>query len=115
MLTIYGIKNCDTMKKAMRWLDEQQLPYTFHDYKKSGIDAEILQQWVAAVSWEVLVNTRGTTWRRLPDEDKAHLDADKAIAIMQANTSVIKRPVLTNGEQILVGFDANKWTALLRG
>jgi arsenate reductase (glutaredoxin) len=102
--TLYGIKNCDTMKKARAWLDEQQVKYNFHDYKTSGIDAARLKNWCAQVGWEALLNRAGTTFRKLPDADKADLNERKAIALMLANPSAIKRPVLQASGALLVGF-----------
>ena len=103
-ITIYGIKNCDTMKKARSWLDEHGVAYTFHDYKTQGIDRAHLDIWVRDGSWETLLNRAGTTFRKLPDADKADLDKRKAIALMLAHPSVIKRPVLDIGGRLLVGF-----------
>lgn len=103
-ITIYGIKNCDTMKKARAWLDAHGVAYDFHDYKASGIDAAHLKAWAGKVGWEVLLNRAGTTFRGLPDADKANIDEAKALKLMQANTSVIKRPVLDVDGTLLVGF-----------
>jgi Spx/MgsR family transcriptional regulator len=103
-VTIYGIKNCDTMKKARAWLDAHGVAYAFHDYKASGIDAAHLKAWAGKVGWEVLLNRAGTTFRGLPDADKANVDEAKALKLMQANTSVIKRPVLDVDGTLLVGF-----------
>src|SRR5215475_3911573 len=93
-VTIYGIKNCDTMKKARAWLDEHGVAYAFHDYKAAGIERDTLEQWADDVGWEVLLNRAGTTFRALPDEKKDGLNAKKAIALMLAQPSMIKRPVL---------------------
>ena len=103
-VTLHGIKNCDTMKKAWTWLDTHGVAYTFHDYKKLGIDEATLRRWAGVVGWEVLLNRAGTTFRALPDADKTDLDEDKAIALMLANPSMIKRPVLESGGTLLVGF-----------
>jgi len=103
-VTLHGIRNCDTMKKAWTWLDTHGVAYTFHDYKKLGIDEATLRRWAGVVGWEVLLNRAGTTFRALPDADKADLDEDKAIALMLANPSMIKRPVLESGGTLLVGF-----------
>ena len=104
-LTIYGIKNCDTMKKARAWLDKHGVTYEFHDYKTAGIDRERLEQWSKKVGWETLLNQAGTTFRKLPDKDKSGLDAKKAIALMLEQPSMIKRPVLDlGGGKVLVGF-----------
>ncbi len=104
MTKLYGIPNCDTVKKARAWLTAHEIAYAFHDYKKAGVDAAALRGWVDRLGWEVLLNRAGTTFRALPDADKADLDADKAIAIMLANPSTIKRPVLESGEVLLAGF-----------
>src|ERR687897_2867024 len=103
-VTIYGIKNCDTMKKARAWLDKQGVAYDFHDYKTAGIDRERLERWVKKVGWETLLNRAGTTFRKLPDKDKQVSDAKKAIALMLAQPSMIKRPVLDLGRDRLGGF-----------
>ena len=104
-ITIYGIKNCDTMKKARAWLDKRGVGYAFHDYKTAGIDRERLDRWEKKVGWETLLNRAGTTFRKLPDKDKTGLDAKKAIALMLAQPSMIKRPVLElPGGKLLVGF-----------
>jgi arsenate reductase len=102
--TIYGIKNCDTMKKARSWLDARGVPYAFHDYKASGIDAATLKSWAGQVGWEKLLNRAGTTFRKLPDADRENIDEGKAIALMVAQPSMIKRPVLVDGKKLLVGF-----------
>ena len=109
MLTLYGIPNCNTMKKARTWLDEHQLEYTFHDYKKAGIDRATLEAWVNQVGWEPLVNRRGTTWRKLPEEAREGIDQERALQLMQDNPSLIKRPVLDAVGRFLVGFDADQW------
>ena len=108
---LYGIPNCDTVKKARKWLDEQRLDYTFHDYKKEGADAGLLGKWSDAVGWEVLLNRAGTTFRKLADADKADIDRDKAIALMVEHPSTIKRPVVTveSSERVLVGFAVSEW------
>ena len=104
-ITIYGIKNCDTMKKARAWLDKRGVDYAFHDYKASGIERDRLEQWSKKVGWETLLNRAGTTFRKLPDKDKTDLDARKAVALMLAQPSMIKRPVLDlGGGKLLVGF-----------
>ena len=102
--TLYGIRNCDTMKKAWTWLDEHGVAYDFHDYKKLGIDRERLESWVGKLGWEVLLNRAGTTFRKLPDADRTGIDAAKAIELMLAQPSMIKRPVLDADGQLLVGF-----------
>lgn len=101
---LYGIKNCDTMKKARTWLDGHGVSYTFHDYKTAGIDREHLERWAKQVGWETLLNRAGTTFRKLPEADKEGLTEAKAIALMLAQPSMIKRPVLEHGRKLLVGF-----------
>ena len=101
---IYGIKNCDTMKKARAWLDSHAIAYNFHDYKTEGISKDKLQHWADEVGWETLLNRAGTTFRKLPDADKQGLDKRRAIALMLAQPSMIKRPVLESGGRLLVGF-----------
>jgi arsenate reductase len=103
-VTIYGIKNCDTMKKARSWLDERKVAYVFHDYKVAGIDRKRLEAWAKEVGWEALLNRAGTTFRKLSDAEKNDLTEKKAIALMVAQPSMIKRPVLDVGGRLLVGF-----------
>lgn len=110
-LHIFGIKACDTMKKARAFLDERGASYVFHDYKAEGVTADRLKNWAAKVGWEKLVNRAGTTFRKLPDASKADLDEAKAIALMVANPSLIKRPVLIQGDAILVGFKPEEYEA----
>jgi arsenate reductase len=102
--TIYGIKNCDTMKKARAWLDSHGVAYDFHDYKTVGIDRTRLKGWTAKLGWETLLNRAGTTFCKLPDADKASLNETKALALMLAQPSMIKRPVLEADDKLLVGF-----------
>ena len=102
--TIYGIKNCDTMKKARAWLDKKGVAYDFHDYKSNGVAREKLEGWVKKAGWETLLNRAGTTFKKLPDKDKEGVTEKKAIALMLAQPSMIKRPVLEVGRQLLVGF-----------
>jgi|SRR4051794_35455259 arsenate reductase len=104
-ITIYGIKNCDTMKKARAWLDKRGAAYAFHDYKSAGIDREHLERWARKVGWETLLNRAGTTFKKLPDKDKEGVTEKKAIALMLGQPSMIKRPVLDlGGGKIVVGF-----------
>jgi arsenate reductase len=103
-ITIYGIKNCDTMKKARAWLDGNGVAYGFHDYKTAGIDKARLTGWVKQVGWETLLNRAGTTFRKLDEADRQDLTAAKAITLMLAQPSMIKRPVLDLGDRLLVGF-----------
>ena len=111
--TIYGIKNCDTMKKARAWLDGHGVAYAFHDYKSDGVTKARLEAWTKAVGWEVLLNRAGTTFRALPDKDKEGLTAAKAIALMIAQPSMIKRPVLEHGGRVVVGFKPEIYESLL--
>ena len=113
MVTIYGIKNCDTMKKARTWLEGHGVDYAFHDYKAAGIDRAHLEAWSKAVGWEVLLNRAGTTFKGLPDADKQGIDQDKAIKLMMAQPSMIKRPVLDLGGKLLVGFKPDQYAAAL--
>ena len=108
-VTIYGIKNCDTMKKARGWLDARGVAYVFHDYKTEGVDRANLERWVREVGWETLLNRAGTTFRALPDKSKAGLTEQKAIALMQAQPAMIKRPVLDLGGTLLVGFKPEQY------
>lgn len=110
-LTLYGIPNCDTVKKARVWLAGAGVDYIFHDYKKAGIDAATLQRWAGEVGWEVLLNKAGTTFKKLPDADKGGIDEAKAIRLMLANPSMIKRPVVEGGAQLLVGFKPDVYAA----
>ena len=106
-ITLYGIPNCDTVKKARSYLDGRGIAYTFHDYKKAGVEEADLRRWAKQVGWEVLLNKAGTTFKKLPDADKADIDEAKAIALMVANPSMIKRPVVEGGKKLLVGFKAD--------
>ena len=103
-ITLYGIKNCDTMKKARAWLDAHGVAYIFHDYKTTGIDRASVEAWIATVGWETLINRAGTTFRKLPESRRQGLDADKAMALMLEQPSMIKRPVLVRGGRVTVGF-----------
>jgi arsenate reductase len=115
MTWIYGIKQCSTMQKAFAWLDAQGVTYTFHDYKKLGIDIDTLRCWAKQAGWEALLNMRGTTWRKLADDERADLDEEKAIHLMQTHTSVIRRPIIAVGETLLIGFDATRYSETLKG
>ncbi len=109
---LYGIKNCDTMKKARAWLDQHGVAYEFHDYKVCGASREDLLRWMKAVGWEVLLNRAGTTFRKLPDEAKENVDEKKALALMLEQPSMIKRPVFERGKTLVVGFSPEKYSAL---
>jgi Spx/MgsR family transcriptional regulator len=112
MATMYGIPNCDTVRKARTWLDAQGVTVVFHDYRKAGVDAAALDRWIDALGWEPLLNRAGTTFRKLPDADKAGIDRAKARALMIAHPSTIKRPVLVEGGRIEVGFSPERYAAL---
>jgi arsenate reductase len=113
MLTIYGIKNCDTMKKAMLWLGTAGVAYTFHDYRADGISTDILGAWCGKVGWETLLNRRGLTWRGLDEAKKKDMDEARAIALMVEHPALIKRPVLELGGQLEVGFSPARYESLL--
>lgn len=112
--TLYGIRNCDTMKKARAWLDAHGVAYAFHDYKVAGIDAARLDDWIGRVGWEILLNRAGTTFRKLPEAERADIDVAKATALMLAQPSMIKRPVLDTGDALLVGFKPERYDAALK-
>ena len=114
-ITMYGIKNCDTIKKARTWLEDRGVAYAFHDYKAAGIARERLAAWCEEHGWEKLLNRAGTTFRKLPDAERRDLDAGKAIALMMAQPSMIKRPVLDLGDRRLVGFRPEIYEAALAG
>ena len=107
--TIYGIKNCDTMKKARAWLDKKGIAYDFHDYKTAGVDRARLEGWAGKVGWEKLLNRSGTTFRKLPEAEKEGLTEKKAVGLMLAQPSMIKRPVLETGRHLLVGFNITEY------
>jgi arsenate reductase len=111
-VTIYGIKNCDTMKKVRAWLDAHGVAHAFHDYKTAGLDEARLQSWIDALGWEPLLNRAGTTFRKLPDADKANLDAAKAKRLMLAQPSMVRRPVLDLDGRLTVGFRAEVYAEL---
>ena len=112
LTTLYGISNCDTIKKAKRWLDDADIEYRFHDYRKDGLEKQILQQWVSELGWEQVLNRRGTTWRKLPEETKASVDQGQAIDLMLEQPAMIKRPLLINGDQKLLGFSPQQYSEL---
>ena len=114
-VTVYGIKACETMKKARAWLDEHGVAYAFHDYKTSGVERTKLEAWAKELGWETLLNRAGTTFRKLPDADKEGLTERKAIALMLAQPSMIKRPVLEAGTKLLVGFKPEQYAGLAKG
>lgn len=115
MITLYGIPNCDSVKKARTWLDSQGLPHRFHDFRKAGVPPERLQRWIEALGWEAVINRKGTTWRGLDEATKASVaDAASAQALAQANASLIKRPIVewdaAHGGGVTAGFDAAAWS-----
>ena len=112
-LVIYGIRNCDTIKKTMRWLDAHAIDYRFHDYRKDGLSTELLQQFITALGWQALINTRGTTFRGLSDAVKQGLDEQSAIRLMLEHPALIKRPLIATQQGYLLGFDETKFQALL--
>ena len=114
MTTMYGIKNCDTIKKARTWLEGQGIAYDFHDYKTAGIDAATLHAWVDRLGWETVLNRAGTTFRKLPEADRAEIDANKAVALMQASPSMIKRPMLLQGDALIAGFKPETYAAVFK-
>ena len=111
MITVYGISNCDTVRKARRWLDEHELEYRFIDMRKQGLDTEELDAWISAQGWESLLNRRGTTWRKLPETDRADVDEQKAKSLMLKQVSLIKRPIVRIGSSgpVILGFDPQDW------
>ena len=113
-ITLYGIKNCDTMKKARAWLDARNVAYRFHDYKVDGIDRARLESWARSVGWETLLNRAGTTFRKLPEAERAGIDERKALALMLDQPSLIKRPVLDLGGRLLVGFKPEMYEEAVR-
>lgn len=113
MLTIYGIRNCDTMKKAMRWLDEHGVEYRFHDYRKDGLDAAALKAWETELGWETLLNRRGQLWRKLPQAQRDAIDRSSALQLMQQNPGIIKRPLLDLGTRRVLGFSPETYRELL--
>lgn len=114
MIVIYGIKNCDTVKKARAWLEGHGVAYTFHDYKSEGVAKHKLEQWVKRLGWETVLNRAGTTFRKLPDSDKENLTEKKAMALMLAQPSMIKRPILEAGSEIAAGFRSADYEKLLK-
>jgi arsenate reductase len=114
MTTIYGIPNCDTMKRARLWLEAHGVAAVFHDYRKAGLDADTLRGWVDEAGWEVVLNRAGTTFRKLPEADKAGLDAERAIQLMLAQPAMIKRPVLVHDGNLEIGFKPERYEAIFR-
>jgi Spx/MgsR family transcriptional regulator len=113
VVALYGIPNCDTMKKARAWLDAHSVAYRFHDYKREGVDEHLLRGWVDELGWENLVNRRGTTWRKLPEDVREGMDAEAAIGVMLESPSIIRRPLLDTGEIRHAGFSETDYERLL--
>ncbi len=113
MTTLYGINNCDTVKKVRRWLEDNGVDYNFHDYKKLGCDETLAKQFIKQFELDILINKRGTTWRRLPESTKSSLTAESAVTLMGENPSLIKRPILHSENHWLLGFDEAQWQAAL--
>jgi Spx/MgsR family transcriptional regulator len=108
-VTVYGIKNCDTMKKAFAWLEANRVAYDFHDYKKLGVPMDRLEAWAKRAGWETLANTRGPTWRRIPETQRAELTEARMLVLLKAHTSAIRRPIIEASGKLLVGFDAGEF------
>ncbi len=111
--TLYGIANCDTIRKARRWLEREGVAYEFHDYRKHGLDAELLESLAGALGWQAMLNRRGTTWRRLPAATRERIDTQSALALMRENPALIRRPILRTGDRHLLGFDETEYEELL--
>ncbi len=111
-VTIYGIKNCDTMKKAFKWLAENNIDYSFHDYKKQGISTELAQKWIKTIPLDELINKRGTTWRKLDDDTKNSLSVDTAAQLIMNNTSLVKRPLLDVDGEFHLGFKPDTYAEI---
>ncbi len=107
MIAVYGIKNCDSVKKALKWLDNHNVDYKFHDYKKHGVDDAFLSRAMDEHGWEIIINRKGTTWRQIPEDDRQDMTRDQAELLAHAKPSVIKRPILSSGDSIIVGFDVD--------
>ena len=110
---VYGIRNCDTMKKAFAWLEAKKVAYEFHDYKKAGVPPGKLREWSKKAGWEKLANTRGPTWRKIPEAQRGNLDEARMIALLEANSSAIRRPIVEAGRDLLVGFEPDEFAAKL--
>ena len=112
MVTIYGIRNCDTMKKAIRWLDEHQVEYKFHDYRRDGLDSAQLEAWEKEIGWETLLNRRGMLWRKLPSASRDSMNRQTALQLMRDNPAIIKRPLLDLGDRRVLGFKPEEYAQL---
>jgi len=111
---IYGIRNCDTMKKAFAWLDAKKIDYEFRDYKKAGVPPGKLKEWAARAGWERLANSRGPTWRKIPEAQRADLNEQRALALLEKNSSAIKRPIVEAGRTLLIGFDPEEFARVFK-
>ena len=114
VITLYGIPNCDSIKKAKRWLESSGIEYRFHNYRSDGLTREMLEQWISELGWETLLNRRGTTWRKLPESEKSTINADQAIELMLTQPAIIKRPLLDTGKKKLLGFSEESFSSLLQ-
>lgn len=112
-ITLFGISNCDTVRKARRWLDQQRLAYNFHDFRKDGLNATQVKHWLSLIEWEDLLNKRGRTWRELPETEKQVKNATQVVSLCCKYPTVIKRPVLVSGKHIIIGFDPDRYAGLL--
>lgn len=115
MITVFGIKNCDTIKKTKAWLEANEVPYQFHDYRKDGIDQALLERLESRLGWEALLNRRGTTWRKLPETVRDNIDRQSALAAMLEQPAMIKRPIVMNDDIALTGFNAATWENTFKG
>ncbi len=113
MITLYGIKNCDTVKKAQKWLEKQNIDYKFHDFRQDGLEKKLVQSWIATLGWEEVVNKRSTTWKNLDDSTRDNLNETTVVSTVLEQPTLIKRPVLTSEKQILIGFNEADYAALL--
>ena len=111
-MILHGIPNCDTVRKTKKWLDNHGIEYQFHDFRKDGLQRSTLEKWVKQIGWELLLNRRGTTWRQLPNKTKENIDEKSAITVMLESPAIIKRPILVNGKQIIVGFNEEQYQQL---
>lgn len=112
MITVYGIKNCDTVKKTCHWLTTNNVEYQFHDFRKEGLTQSKVQQWSKSTDWETLLNRRGTTWRKLSDQEKNSINKSRAVKLMTEQPTLIKRPVIEHGNKLIVGFSEDTYQAL---
>ena len=115
MIKLFGIPNCDSVRKARRWLDDRGVAYHFHDFRKDGLNEALLAAWIREAGWETLLNRKGTTWRRLPSERRAGIEAERARALMLEMPTLIKRPVLQTGGNLEIGFDSDRYATLFKG